>query len=214
MIDLQYTLLSDGSTDRVLMPILTWLLHQHLPNLAVQARWADLGRLRRPPKRAHEKIQKAVDLYPCNMIFVHRDGETASVQDRQNEVGDAVTLASRTATVPPAVAVVPVRMIEAWLLVDAPAIRAAADNPNGSVNLSLPRPEDVENIPDPKAMLSGLILEATELGTHRRRRFDVSIAIQRIPRYIDDFSPLRDLPAFAALETRIMDVIKEQQWCD
>jgi len=163
MTDLQYTLLSDGSTDRVLMPILTWLLHQHLPNCAVQARWADLGRLRRPPKRAHEKIQTAVDLYPCNMIFVHRDAETASLQDRQNEVGDAVRLACETTAIPPAIAVVPVRMVEAWLLFDAPAIRAAAGNPNGSVNLGLPRPADVESIPDPKTMLSGLILEATEL---------------------------------------------------
>jgi hypothetical protein len=212
MTELQYTLLSDGSTDRVLMPILKWLLHQHLPNCVVQGRWADLGRLRRPPKRSFEKIRVAVDLYPCNMIFVHRDAETASLQSRQGEVHEAVCLARETVAIPCAIAVVPVRMIEAWLLFDEQAIRAAAGNPNGAMDLNLPRLVDVEDIPNPKDMLHDLILEATELGAHRRKRFPVSTAVQRIPQYTDDFSPLRALSAFSALEERLEEVIREQQW--
>ena len=57
MTELQYTLLSDGSTDRVLMPMLTWLLHEHLPNCAVQRDWADLRRLPKPPKTLHERFR-------------------------------------------------------------------------------------------------------------------------------------------------------------
>lgn len=104
-------------------------------------------------------------------------------------------------------------MTETWLLFDAQAIRIAAGNPNGSVKLDLPRPTELENIADPKSVLRNLILKATELGTHRRARFKVSSAIQRVPEYIDDFSSLRVLSAFAALEDRIEEVTKEQQWC-
>ncbi len=164
MTEIQYTLLSDGSADKVLMPILAWLLHEHLPHCAVQARWPDLGRLRRPPKGLHEKIQAAADLSPCNVIFVHRDAETASLQDRQSEVDEAVSLACKTAVIPPAIAVVPVRMMEAWLLFDEQAVRDAAGNRNGTVDLGLPRLADAEDSPDPKSLLHRAILEATGKG--------------------------------------------------
>jgi len=212
--DLQYTLLSDGPTDKALMPILSWLLYQRLPRCAVQHRWADLRPLPKPPKVLHEWIQTAIELYPCNLLFVHRDAEGESLLGSRSEVDDAVRQACGTGVIPPAIATVPVRMTETWLLFDAQAIRNAAGNPNGSIKLDLPRLTELESLPDPKSTLHNLILKATELGTHRRARFDVGTAIQRIPEYIDDFSPLRGLPAFAALETRIVDVIREQRWCD
>ena len=152
-------------------------------------------------------------LYPCDLLFVHRDAKTASLQDRQGEVDEAVSAACRTVAIPPAIAVIPVRMIEAWLLFDEQAIRTAAGNPNGSVDLGLPRPIEVE-ISQTLKIYFTLILDATELGTHRRGRFNVRHAIHRIPQYIDDFSSLRDLPAFAALEERIVEVIDEQRWCE
>jgi hypothetical protein len=210
--ELQYTLLSDGSSDKALLPILTWLLREHLPHRAVQAHWADLGRLRRPPKRLHEKIQTAVALYSCDMVFVHRDAETASLLDRQAEVDDAVSLACAIAAIPPAIAVVPVRMTETWLLLDEKAIREAAGNPNGSVVLNLPRRQELENIADPKAVLRNLILDATELSTRRKNCFDMGNAVRRIPEYMDDLSSLRSLPAFVALEERIEEVIGERRW--
>ena len=49
MSDLRYTLLADGSSDRALMPILSWLLREHLPHRAIQEEWADLGRFPRAP---------------------------------------------------------------------------------------------------------------------------------------------------------------------
>ena len=46
---LRYTLLSDGSSDQALMPILTWLLREQGVYGAIQPEWADLRRLPRPP---------------------------------------------------------------------------------------------------------------------------------------------------------------------
>jgi hypothetical protein len=210
--EFQYTLLSDGPADKALMPILTWLLCQHLPGCAIQRRWADLRHLPEPPKALHEKVRTAVKLYPCDLLLVHRDAEGKSLLERKAEIDDAVRDACDAATMAPAVAVVPVRMTETWLLFDEQAIRDAAGNPNGSIKLDLPRPTELESIPDPKNVLRRIILDAKELGAHRRKRFDVGSVVQRIPQCIDDFSCLRVLSAFRALEERLLEVIQEQQW--
>jgi len=146
------------------------------------------------------------------VLFVHRDAEAESLMDRKDELDCAVGNARDAAEIPPTIAVIPVRMMEAWLLLDEQAIRVAAGNPNGSIDLNLPRAADVENITDPKNVLRRIMLDATELGTHRRKRVDVSSAVQRIPQCIDDFSVLRSLSAFKALEESIVEVIKEQRW--
>ena len=194
------------------MPILTWLLHEHLPNRAVQPRWADLRQLPIPPKTLCERIRTAVKLYPCKLLFVHRDAERVSLLDRKNEIEDAVNDARDRDMIPPAIPVVPVRMTEAWLFFDEQAIRAAAGNPSGLVDLALPRLTEVEGISAPKSVLRRAILDATEKGTRRRDRFGVGSAVQRIPQCVDDFSPLRVLTAFKTLEGRIEEVIEEQQW--
>jgi hypothetical protein len=210
--ELQCTLLSDGSADRALIPILRWLLHEHLPGCAVQAHWADLRRVPKLPKTLHERIQVSVKLYPCDLIFVHRDAEGMSLIERKGEIDDAVRRAYETVAIPPAIAVVPVRMTESWLLTDGCAIKAAAGNPNGSIELDLPRLGDVESIPNPKNLLYHLILQATEKGTRRRRHFDVRSAVHRIPQCMESFSTLRVLSAFVALENQVEEVIGEQRW--
>jgi hypothetical protein len=211
MDELSYVLISDGSADRALMPILTWLFHQHLPDYPIQPPWADLRRLPTYPRRLSDKILTAVDLYrPCDSIFVHRDAENIPLRQRQAEIRDAVDCVRSNGITLPSIAVVPVRMTEAWLLFNVDAIKEAAGNPNGTVPLSLPRPADVENIPDPKVVLHELILTATNLSMRRRKRFDVHKAVHRIPEGIGDCSPLRDLSAFRYLEECMLEIISEQ----
>ncbi len=54
MNEFTYTLITDGSSDRALEPILTWLLRQFLKeNVAIQSEWADLRRVPNPPKKLH-----------------------------------------------------------------------------------------------------------------------------------------------------------------
>jgi hypothetical protein len=214
MNELHYTLLSDGPADKALMPILKWLLQQRLVNVPIQSHWADLSRLRRPPRELHEKIQKSVEVYPCDLLFVHRDAETASLEDRLTEISNAIAKAGTTTAIPLSIGVVPVRMTEAWLLFDTNAIREAAGNPNGTVHIDLPAIGTLEDLPNPKSRLHALMLEATGLVSRRRRRFDVNSAVQLIPEYIEDFSPLRALPAFSSLENRVTATINNHGWCD
>ncbi len=203
MEELRYTLLSDGPSDKALMPILTWLLRQHFPNLPIQFRWSDLRRLPNPPRELYERIRASIDLYPCDLLFVHRDAETTSLVERLSEINQAVSNASVDRQMPAVICVVPIRMTEAWLLFDINAIRQAAGNPNGTVPLNLPTLSEIESIPNPKRVLRDILRTATELSARRRRRFDTNIAVQRIPECIEDFSHLRSLSAFIALEEEL-----------
>lgn len=214
MEELQYTLLSDGPADKALMPILTWLLRQHVPSLPIQSHWADLRMLKEPPRELRERIRESIRIYPCNLLFVHRDAETISLEDRQTEITQAVADARVDDEIPAAICVVPVRMTEAWLLLDIGAIRQAAGNPNGTVPLNLPSPSSIEGLPNPKRILHNILRMAKDLGSHRRKHFNTNIAVQRIPECIEDFSPLRRLTAFVALEETVQETIESQRWSD
>jgi hypothetical protein len=109
-------------------------------------------------------------------------------------------------TMPQHVCVIPVRMQEAWLLFDEAAIRKAAGNPNGKDTLSIPPLRKLEDVPDPKALLHDLLKTASGLKGGRLKRFDPHKSASRITAYVDDFAPLRALPAFASLEDTIKQI--------
>jgi hypothetical protein len=143
-------------------------------------------------------MRTALDLYPCNLLFVHRDAEGLPLEMRRDEILKAFKGVAYGAL--PVVCVVPVRMTEAWLLFDESAIRMAAGNPDGRVNLALPRLERCEEIPDPKALLHEALRTASELTGRRRKKFRPDVQVHRLADLVDDYSPLRRLPAFRALE--------------
>lgn len=211
MMELRYTLLSDGSSDRALLPILNWLLQTHLNNLAIQPQWADLRSFDKSRRDTFKKwIKLSVELYPCDLLFIHRDAERDPHTTRANEIRIAVRQVYLADM--PIVCVVPVRMTEAWLLFDIGALRQAASNPNGNVAIELPDVKRLEHEPDPKNRLHELLREASGLSSRRLKRFSASNCTHRVSQLINDFSPLRTLTAFAALESEVEGVIKEQGW--
>jgi len=194
MSDFRFTLLSDGSSDQVLSPILVWLLRRQNVTRAIQPAWADLRWLRRPPADLSGRIDLALGLYPCDLLFVHRDAEGAPLAARRAEILGA--LSDCTEGSAPAVCIVPVRMQEAWLLFNETAIRRAAGNPSGNQPLTMPRMRDLEALPDPKTLLHELLRDASGLHGRRRSRFSVQTGARRIVEFAEDFSPLLELPAF------------------
>ena len=213
MKSLRMTLVTDGPTDAVLLHPLRWLLVENGVTAPLEPVWADLRALPKPPAGLVERIVAAVDFYPCDLLFVHRDAERESRQVRVDEIGRAFQkcrsdlFASR-----PCVCVVPVRMTEAWFLFDAGAIRHAAGNPASRTPLDLPEVGGLEDIPDPKQNLLQVLRDATELPLRRRQKFSLVQAIYRLAELIDDFSPLRRLPAFAALEAEVRSAIRAHGW--
>ncbi len=211
MPDIRYTLLADGTSDRALIPHLTWLLQQHLPNHAVQSEMAELWRLPKPPKGLPERIERSLSLYPCDLLFVHRDAEREQRQTRLAEIHAALAELAQT-DMPPVLGVVPVRMQEAWLIFDEMAIRQAANNRYGKMLLQLPPLSGIENRPDPKQDLHELLRIASGLGSRRLHKFSESRAAQRISELTDNFAALRSVPAFAALEADIKRTVAGQSW--
>ncbi|WP_417913762.1 hypothetical protein [Candidatus Electronema sp. JM] len=207
MKEIRCTLLTDGSSDRALLPIISWLLRQHCPAFAIQREWADLSRLPAKPKQLADRIRCSIELYPCDVLFVHRDAEKAAWTERIKEIKNALNELDH----PPIVCVVPVRMTEAWLLHDEQAIRQAAGNPNGRQPLALPKMTSVENLPDPKQVLHQLLLLASG-QTSRRRRTDISGFAIRVAELIDSFEPLRQLTAFSHFEEELVATAKGQKW--
>ena len=64
MTDIRYTLVSDGSSDRILIPILNWLLEGLCEDSAVQPQWADLGWLKKPPVGLAERLKERGSILP------------------------------------------------------------------------------------------------------------------------------------------------------
>jgi hypothetical protein len=212
MADIRYTLLTDGPSDRALLPLLTWLLRVNHVNFPIQPEWADLRRLQYPPRSLADRIRVSLDLYPCDLLFVHRDAERESPDNRRQEIQTALDEISHTDLAPPMVCVVPIRMQEAWFLFHENAIRQAAGNPNGTTPLELPALRMVEQIPDPKTVLHNLLQKASGLSGRRLKNFHASQSAIRLTDFIEDYTPLRILRAFQSLEQDVANLVRNSGW--
>lgn len=190
------TLVAEGSSDEALMPLIEFVLDEHcrIPHVTTFA--ANL-----PSGKLHERIVQALILHPCHLLFVHRDADRESVSQREGEIRDAVRTTNASATI----CLIPVRMTEAWLLVDEMAIRRASGNTSGTAQLELPPVSRLEAQADPKSLLFAALEKASELGPHRLRRFDRYQARRQISGFMDDHSVLRSVPSFVHFETQVRD---------
>jgi hypothetical protein len=204
MSGLRFTLLADGSSDQVLVPILRWLLARHGIEESIDS-WADLGRLPHPPRKLSDRIRVAIDLYPCDLLFIHRDAERMRLESRKNEIQAALQDVAESR--PPAVCIIPVRMQEAWLLIEEAAIRHAAGNRDGQEPLSMPKTGELERIVDPKTLLHDLLRQASGLHGHRLRKFSAREVAGLVSELIRDFSPLLRLRAFQELDTDLATTV-------
>jgi len=208
---LRCTLVGDGPSDSALLPILEWVLRGTGMTLPLAMNWAAPDVIIRNGTRLADRLRQALEIYPCDLLFVHRDAEAQSPQNRRDEITAAL------AAVPtdiPAVCVVPVRMTEAWLLFDQSAIREAADNKHGSVALELPALRRLDTLPNPKQILNALLCSASEKNGRNLHKFQSGLAHRRarVVDLIEDFAPLRVLPAFQQVESDIRTMLQSNEW--
>jgi len=209
MNELQYTLVTDGSSDATLIPILTWLLRENGIRYAIQSQWADLRQIRTSKKRSlKDRIYLAYDLYPCELLFIHWDAEREPLQSRKDQISVAV----KNLSIPPHICVIPVRMLEAWLLFDENTIRHASGNTVSRQPLNLPPISGLEKLPNPKRILYESLKIASNLRGRRLERFHFRRAAARVTEFLENFSPLRSLSAFNILEAEIKNLIKTNGW--
>lgn len=168
---LKITLLGDGSSDRCLLAHILWTIGSHIrAETVVEPTFMSIPQTsdgRDLKSRVVATLQEA----PCNILFIHRDAERESHHVRLSEIKKAL---NNTEDI--SVPIIPVRMTEAWLLFDSSAIRHAADNPNGKIQLNIPRLQDIERVADPKKELEGLLCVASEKSGRRLAQFKRDIA--------------------------------------
>lgn len=193
-------LLADGSSDRALLPILTWLVRELAPTATFAEPSFTVRDTRRP---LTAEVERVVALHRPDLTFVHRDAENVPPAERRREIPRAFGI----------VPVVPVRMTEAWLLLDEGTIRRAADRPNGREPLELPPLARVESLADPKQRLHELLLTAAAVTGRQRKRFvaGLSLRVQRTAELLTDFRPLRRLSAFQQLEADCREAVARWQ---
>lgn len=185
-------LLAEGSSDRALLPIVRWVLASTTPE-DVGLEWVDAASFPRRPTTLREKVDFAPRVCGFDLLFIHRDADNQPPEWRAREIADA-------AGDKPHVPVVPVRMTEAWLLIDPEMIRAAAGRPSGKEDLGLPPIGKLEHESHPKEVLKEAFRRAHGATGRRAHRFDPAQAMSRLANLIEDWTPLRRLNAFRRFE--------------
>ncbi|MBN2532656.1 MAG: hypothetical protein JXB88_07185 [Spirochaetales bacterium] len=208
MNELYYTLIADGSSDKALIPIINWLLRECGLAYTIQPVWADLRHIYRPLKDLADKIIKSYELYPCDILFIHRDAEKKSREHRVGEINIATQQVKKQLNPPPYISVIPVKMTETWLLIDEAAIKRASGNPNSKEKIELPKINKLELLPDPKEILYNLLKKVCGLKGRRLKQFSSYKHASRVSEFISDFTPLKSLHAFSLLELEIKEYIK------
>ena len=161
------------------------------------------------PKDVRSSVLAGLSLVgqSVDLIVVHRDADNAGPAARRREIEGALqAVAGEPALVP----VIPVRMTEAWLMLDETAIRRVAGNPRGKAPLDLPKAHEVEGNPDPKARLRQCIMKASEATGRRRdavhRRF--SQHRRQLLEVLDRTGAVSTLPSWCALVADIASTVE------
>lgn len=189
--------LGEGSSDRPLGGVVAELFSHHGVEIDVTA--PDFERLPRVTTVA-DKVKATLSLTtePPDLLIIHRDADSAGSSARREEIELAVTELNTNCDWLP---VIPVRMTEAWLLLDEEAIRRTAGNPRGTMSLSLPAAHEVERRADPKAILREALVTAS--GSTGRRRSSVARRFndhrRSLLERLDLTGPVKNLSGFEAL---------------
>jgi len=212
MDELKYTLITDGSSDKTLMNIIQWLLDDLYPQLSCNGSFADFRRLLNPPSSGEvlKRINEAANLYPFDILFYHRDAEKNEkniIKKRKEEILGKIDklLASKV------VCVVPITMMETWLLIDRDAIKKAAGNRNYLEDIDLPAFKKLESLVKPKEVLQELLGKTSGLKGRRLKTFNVHRAVHLVAENIKDYSPLRELTAFNEFENDLKMAVRRLQ---
>jgi hypothetical protein len=200
--EITYTLITDGSSDKVLRYPIDWVLRARF-SIVPKGTWAPIRSSRID---LLSRVIRAASEYPCELLIIHRDAERMPLVRRASEIRQAL----REYTAVPYICLVPVRMTEAWLLISEPLLRKAAGNPRSTCQLDMPRLRDLERLPNPKTVLHNLLRTASGRRGRKLYQFKPDLAAHRLAELIGDFSPLHQLSAFTAFENSLNDALQGQ----
>jgi hypothetical protein len=199
VIEARALFLVDGTSDRGLGDHVRALARPHGVRLLVTT--PEFEWMSPPPgRKVHERLRCILRSDPdFDVLLVHRDAEAQSPGKRLQEIAAGMGNAGVSW---PCVPIVPVRMTEAWLLLDETAIRNVAVSPTSTVPLDLPQPHRAEALSDPKETLRAALERACGLSGRRLKKFKRDFEAHRAQLFamLDREGPVRQLEAWQALE--------------
>ena len=209
MAEVKYTLVTEGPSDQALIPVIDWIFKAQRDDLAVNSEWANPDLLPSGTKGMAAKIRYGLEFFPCDVLFVHRDSDDEAPDKRRSEIEAAISSVKNLSQ--PSICVIPVRTMEAWFLFDEQAIRDYVGNPDGKAELNLPKLRNIENTTRPKDRLNEAFDAAKKLKGRRKKSYDNTDSLTGLARRIEDYAPLRALPAFQRLEEDIRGYLTSRE---
>lgn len=207
---INFIVVAEGSSDlRLVEHIERILIDEGCEEVRGEA--PDLGRFHPPVgTTVREKLQAVIKYFPsAELIFVHRDADNAGVGARLNEI---MTAAMDLVAVEQIVPIIPVKMLETWLLADINLISSVSGGKGIRTRLnSLPSIRQLESRSNTKSILQDVLCEASGLQreTHLvafRKRFPEMRA--RLVLDLDPNGPVTRLPSYQAFRHRITQAIQ------
>jgi hypothetical protein len=190
--------LAEGSSDAPLADIIETLFLER--NVQLSLTRPDFALLPKVRKDVASRLDASMRMLAgtVDVVVVHRDADGAGPQARRQEIEAA---ARRSQVGRLLVPVIPVRMTEAWLLLDEGAIRMVAGNPSGRSALSLPKLHEAERLSDPKSTLQRALADAASVTGRRRERLDRRFSENRrqLLERLDLRGPVSGLPSWCDL---------------
>ena len=197
--------IAEGSSDMPISDIVEGLFFEK--GVQIHLSRPDFSILEKVGKDVRSKLVAGFALVGngVDLVVVHRDADNAGSDARRAEIRAAIdTFDIEPSTVP----VIPVRMTEAWLLLDEASIRLVAGNPRGRAQLGLPKLHEVESQADPKRMLADCLLRAADVSGRRRERVVRRFSQHRkqLLERLDPHGPVRELSSWKRLVADIDEV--------
>jgi hypothetical protein len=106
------------------------------------------------------------------------------------------------------VAIVPIQMTEAWMLIDKELLKGEIATTKRSQELGLPRPNQIENITDPKALIEEAMRRAYSDLPKRRRRPIISELYTPISQKVP-LSELLKMPSYEKFQKAARDGLRK-----
>lgn len=209
----QPLLMSEGTSDKAIIPILQWLMQTHFPTSNDNIQRVNFYKF--PKQMVHtleDKLRVIHREFDFDLLFIHMDADNTTLDSRVQLIRERVEHV-RGSHEGKHVPVIPVQTMETWLLVDEKAIIEAAGNSIKNVRLNMPSLNSLEGFPstEAKSKLHELLEKAANPrgGRRRRERYRPERDVHSIAEFMEDYTVLRNLSAFQHLEN-MMQRLKDE----
>lgn len=194
-------------------------LVEHIENILVEEGFSeasgeapDLRLYSRPTGcSVKNKLETLLKYYPeTDAVFVHRDADRVGVKQREDEI---ICAAENIYDIEKIIPVIPVTMLETWLLADQDALKRVAGNASLRGELScIPAIRSLEKVSDAKKMLLEALCEASKAQGSKLSKFKKRFSEMRarLTFDLDSSGPVNDLDSYKYFREKVREFARRK----